>query len=109
MKITITFKNIDSSDALKSYVQEKLDRLDTMLDAPAEAYIVLSVEKIRHIAEMTLTCDKLRIHAREESENMYASIDALADKARPQIIKHKEKTRRHLAGDKNSIKTEGLE
>jgi len=75
---------------LKSYVQKKLDKFDKMLDSPAEAYVVLSVEKIRHIAEITLTCDKLKIHAREDSESMYSSIDALMDKIKPQIKKHKE-------------------
>ncbi len=53
MQTTVTFKKIDSSDSLKSYVQKKLDRFDKMLDSPAEAHVVLSVEKIRHIAEIS--------------------------------------------------------
>ena len=106
MQTTVTFKNIDSSDALKSYVQKKLEKHDKMLESPAEAHVVLSVEKIRHIAEINLTCDKLKIHAREESESMYSSIDALMDKVRTQINKNKEKIRRHLSGNKQSIKTD---
>ncbi len=104
MQVSVTFKKIDSSDSLKSYVQKKLERLDKMLDRPAEAHVVLSVEKIRHIAEITLDCDKLRINAKEESERMYSSIDALADNLKLQIKKNKEKLRRHLAGDKKSIR-----
>ncbi len=107
MQVSVTFKKIDSSDSLKSYVQKKLERLDKMLDRPAEAHVVLSVEKIRHIAEITLDCDKLRIHAKEESERMYSSIDALADNLKLQIKKNKEKLRRHLAGDKKSIRPGG--
>lgn len=103
MQTTVTFKKIDSSDALKSYVQKKLDRFDKMLDSPAEAHVVLSVEKIRHIAEITLTCDRLNIHARENSESMYSSIDALMDKVKAQIKKHKEKVKRHMSGDKTSL------
>ncbi len=103
MQTTVTFKKIDSSDSLKAYVQKKLDRFDKMLDSPAEAHIVLSVEKIRHIAEITLTCDKLNIHAKEKSENMYSSIDALMDKVKAQINKHKEKVKRHMSGDKTSL------
>jgi putative sigma-54 modulation protein len=106
MQTTVTFKNIDSSDALKSYVQKKLEKHDKMLESPAEANVVLSVEKIRHIAEINLSCDKLKIHAREESESMYSSIDALMDKVRTQINKNKEKIRRHLSGNKQSIKTD---
>ncbi len=104
MQTTITFKKIDSSDSLKSYVNKKLDKFDKMLDSPGEAHVVLSVEKIRHIAEITLICDRLKIHAREHSESMYSSIDALMDKVRIQIKKNKEKIKRHMSGNKQSIK-----
>ena len=105
MNLAITFKQMESSDALKTYAQEKLDRLDKMLDAPGEANLVLSVEKIRHIAEMNLVSDKLRINAKEEAETMYSALDGLADKVQAQIKKNKEKSRRHLAGDKQTIKS----
>ncbi|MFO7885758.1 MAG: ribosome-associated translation inhibitor RaiA [Desulfobacteraceae bacterium] len=104
MQTSVTFKKLDPSDALKAYVQKKVDRFDKMLDHPAEANVVLSVEKIRHIAEITLICDKMKIHAKEESESMYASIDALADKVKTQIKKNKEKVKRHMSGKKKSIK-----
>ena len=106
MQISITFKNIDSSDAVKSHVHEKFDRLDKLLDYPADAHIVLSIEKLRNIVDINFTCDKIKIHAKEESENnMYAAIDALADKVKIQIRKYKDKQRKHLSGDKQSIKT----
>ncbi|WP_024336435.1 ribosome hibernation-promoting factor, HPF/YfiA family [Desulfotignum balticum] len=105
MQLAINFKQMESSDALKSYAQEKLDKLDKMLDAPGEANLVLSIEKIRHIAEVNLVSDKLRINAKEEAETMYSALDGLADKVQIQIKKNKEKARRHLAGDKQTIKT----
>ncbi len=110
MQISITFKNIDSSDALKSQIHEKFDRLDKMFDSPAEANIVLAVEKLRNIIEMNLRCDKIKIHMKEENENnMYAAIDAITDRVKTQIRKYKDKQRRHLAGDKQSIKTGAME
>ena len=110
MQISITFKNIDSSDAVKAHIQEKFDRLENMLDYPADAYIVLSIEKLRNIADINFNCDKIKIHAKEESENnMYAAIDALTDKVKLQIRKYKDKQRRHLAGDKQSIKSHEME
>ncbi len=109
MQTSVTFKKIDSSDSLKAYAQKKLDRFDKMLDNPGEAHLVLSVQKIRHIAELTLTCDRLNIHAKEESENMYASIDTLMDKVKAQINKHKEKIKRHMSGNKKSLKNDTLE
>lgn len=109
MQTTITFKKIDTSVSLKSYVQKKLDKFDKMLDSPGEAHVVLSVEKIRHIAEITLTCDKLKIHVNESSESMYSSIDALMDIVKSQINKYKEKNKRHMSGNKQSIKNEAME
>jgi putative sigma-54 modulation protein len=107
MQISFTFKNVDSSEFLKSHTHEKFDRLDKMFDNPADAHIVLSVEKLRNIAEINLTCDKIKVHAKEESgKNMYAAIDTLSDKVKSQIIKNTEKLKRHLSGDKVSIKTD---
>ncbi|WP_022669295.1 ribosome hibernation-promoting factor, HPF/YfiA family [Desulfospira joergensenii] len=105
MQISITHKNLDSSDAVKAHIHEKFEKLDKMLDYPADAHIVLSAEKLRHIADVNLFCDKIKIHAREETENnLYSAIDALADKVRLQIRKYKDKQRRHLSGGKESIK-----
>ena len=109
MQISFTFKKIDPSDALTSYAHEKFDRLDKMLDGHAEANVAFSVEKIRHIVEINLNGDGIRIHGKESSESMYASIDTLADKLKLQIKKNKEKLRRHLAGDKQSIKNIGTD
>ena len=110
MQISITFRNIDSSDSIKSHIHEKFDRLDKMLDSPADAHIVILTEKIRNIAEINLNCDKIKIHAKEENENnMYAAIDTLSEKVKLQIRKYKDKQRRHLAGDKKSIKSNGLD
>ncbi len=104
MQTTVTFKKIDPSDSLKAYIQKKLNRFDKMLDTPAEANVVLSVEKIRHIVEITLVCDKLKIHVKDESESLYASVDTLIDKLKVQIKKNKEKTKKHMSGKKKSIK-----
>lgn len=104
MQIIVTFKKIDPSNSLKSYVDKKLKKFDKMLDHPAEANVVLSVQKIRHIAEITLICGKLKFHAKEESESMYSSIDLLIDKLNQQITKSKAKQKRHMSGNKQSIK-----
>jgi putative sigma-54 modulation protein len=100
MQTSVTFKNLDSSDNLKSYVADKLDRLDKYLYNPAEASVVLSVEKFRHIAEINITGDRLNINGREETENMYAAIDMVLDKMESQIKKSKEKTRERRTGSK---------
>ena len=40
MQTSVTFKNLDPTDTLKSYVRDKLDRFDRLLDNPAEANVV---------------------------------------------------------------------
>jgi putative sigma-54 modulation protein len=100
MQTSVTFKNLDSSDNLRAYVSDKLDRFDKFLYNPAEASVVLSVEKFRHIAEINISGDRLNINGKEETENMYSAIDMVLDKLEAQIKKSKEKTRERRTGSK---------
>ena len=100
MQTSVTFKNLDSSDTLRSYVQEKLDRFDRLLDNPAEANVVLSVEKFRHMAEINISGDRLTINGKEETIDMYSAIDMVLDKLEKQIKKSKEKIRERRSGAK---------
>ena len=94
MQTSVTFKNIDPSDHLKAFVQDKLRRFDKFLDNPAEANVVLSVEKFRHIAEINLIGDRLNINGKEETEDMYSAIDMAVDKVEAQIKKNREKLKK---------------
>jgi putative sigma-54 modulation protein len=93
MQTSVTFKNLDSSENLKSYVADKLDRFDRLLNNPAEAKVVLSVEKFRHIAEINIIGDKLNINGKEETNDMYSAIDMVLDKLEKQIKRSKQKIR----------------
>jgi putative sigma-54 modulation protein len=93
MQTSVTFKNLDSSDNLKDYVKEKLNRLDKYLYNPAEANVVLTVEKFRHIAEINIVGDRLNIIGKEETNDMYSAIDITLDKLEKQIKKGKQKKR----------------
>jgi len=100
MQTSVTFKKLDLSDHLKAYVSEKLDRFDKYLYNPAEANVVLSVEKFRHIAEISIIGDRLTIIGKEETEDMYSAIDMVLDKLEVQIKKSKEKIRERRGGSK---------
>ncbi len=93
MQTSVTFKNLDSSEHLKAYVRDKLTRLDKYLHNPAEANVVLSVEKHRHIAEVNILGDRLSINGTEETTDMYSAIDMVMDKIEAQIKKGKQKVR----------------
>ncbi len=103
MQTSITFKNLDSSDNLKAYVGDKLDRFDKFLDNPAEANVMLTVEKFRHIAEININGDRLRITGKEETNDMYSAIDMVMDKLGKQIKKSKEKIRQHRGMKKGTV------
>jgi len=91
MQLDITFKNIDSSDALKDYASKRFSKLSKYIDRPTEVHVVLSVEKRRHKADISVNADGVMINAVEITEDMYSAIDMVMDKLERQIKKHKEK------------------
>jgi putative sigma-54 modulation protein len=108
MKTSVTFKNIEPSEPLKSYVSDKLDRFDRFLDSPAEANVVLQVEKFRHIAEININGRKFNIIAKEETNDMYSAIDMALDKISKQIRKNKEKIKDRRNTTKKSLMPDEL-
>ncbi len=91
MRISVAFKNLDSSEHIKSYLQEKIDRFDKLLDQPGSAHVVLRAEKTRRIAEINLQVGRFDIHAKEENTEIHAAIDIALEKIKKQINKSKEK------------------
>lgn len=91
MQITVTFRHMDAVEDFKKYSEEKLDRVNKYIDRPIEANIVLSVEKHRNIADISLVADRTVINGKEETDNMYSSIDLAVDKIERQLRKHKER------------------
>jgi putative sigma-54 modulation protein len=104
MQTSVTFKNLDPSETLKDYVRSKLDRFDKFLQNPAEANVVLTVEKFRHTAEINILGDRLNIMGKEETEDMYSAIDMVLDKLEKQIKKNKQKLRDRRSSDTIKIK-----
>lgn len=95
MNVTVTFRHMDSSDALRAYAEEKSGRLARYLVEPIEVHWVLSVEKIRHIADVTVVAGGVSIKAKEDTADMYSAIDLGLDKIEKQVKKHKEKVKDH--------------
>ncbi|MDD5559673.1 ribosome-associated translation inhibitor RaiA [Candidatus Methylomirabilis sp.] len=91
MQITITTRNIENTEALKRYAEEKIARLQKFVDQITSVHIILSVEKHRQIAEVTLHVRELTIRGEESSTDLYSAIDLVADKIERQILRYKEK------------------
>ncbi|KAB7623821.1 ribosome hibernation-promoting factor, HPF/YfiA family [Alkalilimnicola sp. S0819] len=95
MQINVTGHHVDITEALRSYVKDKLDRLERHFDNVVDVHVILTVEKLDQKAEATMLLSGARIHAEATHEDMYAAIDALIDKLDRQVVKHKEKLTDH--------------
>ncbi len=91
MHIQITAKNIDLTDAIRSYVHKKIGKVKKYFDQVIEVHVVLEVQKNRHIAEVLVDAKGVFLKGLEKSEDLYASIDLAVDKIEKQLIKYKEK------------------
>jgi putative sigma-54 modulation protein len=95
MQLTITGHHLEITVPLREYVESKLERLQRHFDQITATHVILTVEKMVQKAEATIHIAGRDLFAHAESEDMYAAIDALADKLDRQLIKHKQKHRGH--------------
>lgn len=99
MHLKLTGHHIDVTPPLRDYVRKKLDRVLRHYERVVDVHCVLTVEKLEHKAEATLGVSGAVIHADATHQDMYAAIDALADKLERRVRKHKEKLSDHHAGE----------
>jgi putative sigma-54 modulation protein len=99
MQLSVTGHHVEITPALRSYLEKKCERLVRHFDQLIDAHWVLTVEKLRQKAEATLHVRGETIHAVAEDADMYAAIDALADKLERLVRKHKEKATDHHAAE----------
>jgi len=95
MQVSVTGHHVEVTPALRSYVEEKIHRLERHFDHMTNVHVVLTVEKERQKAEATVQVTRGTLFADTEHEDMYAAIDALVDKLDRQLKKHKEKLTDH--------------
>ena len=99
MQLDLSGHHVEVTPALRGYVLKKFERISRHFEQLIDVHCVLTVEKMTHKAEATLMVRGNKIYADATEENMYASIDALADKLDRCVKKHKEKTSDHHAED----------
>jgi putative sigma-54 modulation protein len=85
MNISITFRQMDATDAMKGYATEKIGRMQKFLRQPMQSQVTLSCQHRDHTVEVDIHAGGLRYHAHESSQDMYASIDKVTDKLERQI------------------------
>jgi putative sigma-54 modulation protein len=95
MNLHLTGHHLEITPAIRAYVVNKLDRVTRHFDHVIDVSVVLCVDKIRQIVEANVHVRGKEIHAQSVDPDMYAAIDALADKLDRQVKKHKEKITDH--------------
>jgi putative sigma-54 modulation protein len=85
LNITITFRHMDGTEAVKRYAHDKVAKLQKYLRQGISAQVTLSVEGLQHIADVRLSAGSTHFQAEDRSEDMYASIDLVHDKLERQI------------------------
>lgn len=95
MNVTVTGRHMEMTDALKAHIDAALGKLESHFDKIIEVDVILDVQKNRHRAEINLHANGLHINGKEDTEDMYASVDAVVAKLDKQVRKYKDRINRH--------------
>src|SRR5688572_18036235 len=85
MNVSITFRHMDASEAIKKHAAAKLGKLQKFLRQPMTAKVTISVDKLKHVAEARISSGGAHLEAKESSGDMYTSIDRMIEKLDRQI------------------------
>ena len=111
MQIAVTFRHIEPSEGVKDYVKEKVEKLEKYLENPREVHVVVSSEKFRQIAEITIISDGVTLNSQGRDSDLYAAIDQMLDKMERQVRERRGKGRRKRgipASPPTAIEEEGI-
>jgi putative sigma-54 modulation protein len=97
MNVHLSGHHVEITPALRRYVERKLGRMMRRFDRLIDVQCTLTVEKMRHKADGRVHVSGSTLYAEVVDEDMYAAIDALADKLDRRVRKHKERLRDHHA------------
>jgi ribosome hibernation promoting factor len=91
MNVNVSGHHVEVTPAMLSYVRSKLDRVSRHFDHVIDVHVILTVDKIRQKAEVTLHVRGKDLHCESEEADLYAAIDLLADKLDRQVQRYKDK------------------
>jgi putative sigma-54 modulation protein len=84
---------METDQGVKDYVEEKIQRLEKYIVNPSEIHVVLSSEKFRHIAEITVIGNGVTLNSQGRNSDLYAAIDQMVEKAERQIRERRGRAR----------------
>jgi putative sigma-54 modulation protein len=97
MNLAINGHHLDVTPAIREHLEQKLAKIKRHFDNVIDITVFLSVEKLRHRAEINLNLPGKELSAEAIEGDLYAAIDLVIDKLDRQVLKHKECIRAHNA------------
>ena len=91
MNLSVSGHHLDVTPAIQKYVRSKLERVTRHFDHVIDAHVILTVDKLRQKAEVTLHVSGKDLHCESVEDDLYAAIDLLADKLDRQVLRYKDK------------------
>jgi putative sigma-54 modulation protein len=104
MQVSVTFRHIEPTEALKKFATEKVTRIEKYVTSSSDATIVLSVEKYMHQADITIKAHGMLMRGKDKSEDMYVSIDGAVSKIERQVKRYRNKITSHKPKEGQSAK-----
>jgi putative sigma-54 modulation protein len=97
MKLIITGRHLDVTEAMKAYVEEKLSRLERYANDIIDIHVLLGMERHNAVAEVNMKLKRFHINVKEKEKekDMYAAIDKAFDVVKKQLIRHEEQLKSH--------------
>src|SRR3954468_14532749 len=91
MNLNVSGHHVEVTPSIRTYVRSKLERVTRHFDHVIDAHVILTVEKLRQKAEVTLHVPGKDLYCESEEQDLYAAIDLLADKLDRQVLRYKDK------------------
>jgi len=91
MNLSVSGHHLEVTPALRTYVESKIARVKRHFDHVIDAHVILTADKLRQKAEVTLHVPGKELHCESEEGDLYAAIDTLADKLDRQVLRYKDK------------------
>lgn len=101
MKLNIKGRNIELTDALRQYIEKRINKFEKFLAELSEAVVTISTEKFTHKIDVLLKVNGHLIQAEGKTEDLYSAVDQVVEKLEKQILKYKEKVQNKNKKDSN--------
>ncbi|HHT51327.1 MAG TPA: ribosome-associated translation inhibitor RaiA [Eubacteriaceae bacterium] len=109
MRLTISGRNMVVTEGIKNKLEKQIQKLDKYFDPSTDVTATLSVEKNRHILEVTIPINGAILRAEESTDDMYNTIDRVMDKLDRQIRRHRTKLEKRLKNGSFKFDTKELQ